>query len=363
MTAAVNEPLDVPAPKVREHVMLQAREALTRRVAQRSAVVANADATSAGLRAWLERLGHWAMAPQVAMATVLLLMVGIGLYALPFGDKQPRAALTPALDNHPSESAESAAATSAPMAAPEGLRDDVDSESAPEAKQADQASRARSSQPSSRFAPKPALQSKEKSARRSAGSPEMDDALGSTGRAESAKKAARPSKIAEGPATAAEEREQRPFAPAPPSPAPQVAAPKGEAIAIDAYGGGAPADKARAEPAASAPYESAKDEAGGLAEGIRRAQAGDAAGAIRILRPLVSGGEESARQQARLWLARSYRASGDCKAALAHYDVLNARKDAASASLSEAADCYARLGNDAQASALRARLKSATSKP
>jgi hypothetical protein len=113
------------------------------------------------------------------------------------------------------------------------------------------------------------------------------------------------------------------------------------------------------EPVASAPADSARAAVGELEAGIQRAQSGDWAEAIRILRPLTSAGADAERQKARLWLARAYRGSGQCASALPLYATFVARKDANSAVLSEAADCYARTGDEAQAAALRARLKGA----
>lgn len=390
MAETARIPLDIPSPRIREQVMVQAREALTRRSAERPAVVAS-DAPTAGLRGWLERLGHWAMAPQVAMATVLLLMVGIGFYALPFRETEPRAALEPTLESSDPEGAESAAATTAPMAEEDARKSRVVRPLEDREPPGEEA-RARASRSANRFAPKPAARSKDqradaerKDAERKEDALAPDDAIGSSGLGRVAKKAASPSKLEGAQAKSLEESAAGQFAP-PPAPVAQ----KG---AASSYGGGGPAaqsapiapvadslraepsvDRASAEPATAEPaaksarakpassgapaeFEAAPT---GIEEGIQRMQSGDPSGAIRILRPLVSTGSESDRQKARLWLARSYRQTGDCASALPYYATLVARNDAASAVLSEAADCYARTGDETQAALLRSRLKGAS---
>jgi len=65
----------------------------------------------------LSRFGELATSPQVAMATVLLLMIAVGTYYLPASDEAPTAALSPldpdALEAERSE-APTATATSLP---------------------------------------------------------------------------------------------------------------------------------------------------------------------------------------------------------------------------------------------------------
>jgi hypothetical protein len=74
-----------PSPEVEHRIMQAAREAIAGRARGPAREAATAAATYGGITEWFARLGSFAMSPQVAMASVLLLVVGIGLYALPFG--------------------------------------------------------------------------------------------------------------------------------------------------------------------------------------------------------------------------------------------------------------------------------------
>lgn len=99
-----------------------------------------------------------------------------------------------------------------------------------------------------------------------------------------------------------------------------------------------------------------------LAQGIDAARNGDYAGAIAVLKPLANKGAPSVRREAALWLARSYRASDNCSAALSLYAPLVESSSASAALIAEAVDCYERTGDAKQAAVLRSRLQPAKSK-
>ncbi|HEX6240751.1 MAG TPA: hypothetical protein VFZ61_07655, partial [Polyangiales bacterium] len=125
-------PLLSPSPEFEQRVMQAARDAMARR-ARGPAREAEASApASSKLTAWFARLGSFAMSPQVAMASVLLLVIGIGLYALPLGHQPEPTALRAAEDEAPTEhhSAESpaASATAVPVAQGEIAGEEVPAE-------------------------------------------------------------------------------------------------------------------------------------------------------------------------------------------------------------------------------------------
>jgi uncharacterized protein HemY len=103
--------------------------------------------------------------------------------------------------------------------------------------------------------------------------------------------------------------------------------------------------------------EARKDSAPDLAlnEGINAVRSGDYARAQKLLEPIAKDGPTTFRATAQLWLARAAKAQGDCKRALSFYDPLLAQKSASNAVLSEAAECYERIGATQQAAALRSR--------
>jgi TolA-binding protein len=98
-------------------------------------------------------------------------------------------------------------------------------------------------------------------------------------------------------------------------------------------------------------------QASALAQGIAASQRGEYGQAEKLLVPVAKGATGAERAQANLWLARSYRAQGDCARALGYYRTLTQAVSVGRDVLEEAADCYARVGNEQQASKLRARVQ------
>ncbi len=365
LQAAQAIPLEAPSQRVHDAVMLAAREAQARRGAQAQLQREAAPGLLAKLRAWLASAGTWAMSPQVAMASVLLLMLGVGLTALPLGRDREPVALR-ATEEAEAANPASATATAAPAApamelAPErpaDLREAAGDlgKAAPEPK-ADMAGstparrRRADANAEVQLAPKGGGASLDDSLSRD----ESDQAARDQARAK--KKPSQERKSADGYASVEEtafpsslgsagaasrkaaSRAEESFAAAPPPPSPSAQAPS-------------PTKATASEAESEASPESLL-----LAQGIRAAQNGDHVGAIAVLRPLAEKASMSIRREASVALARSYRALNDCKSALRYYGPISAIQGASASVLAEAADCYERTGQLKQASVLRSRIQ------
>jgi hypothetical protein len=394
-----NLPLLTPSPEVERRVMQAARDAIARRA--RGPAREASVPSGGGLSAWFARLGSFAMSPQVAMASVLLLVVGIGLYALPLGQRAPEsAALRVAEDEAPTSelapASPSAAATGVPT--PEPAQEPVPADrlaerSEHEEKQAraamDKASvpgealraakgsaRAKSAEAAPKAFPESQgvspTESKARVAKpapsKMASGAALDDAFGDLGSGArgggGAAKPARPASAAPaeesvGSEGMASNRQQAPYTAAPPAAAPapaRAAAPiakrKAEAESAE------PVAASEAPTAATAPATSKKEKDGSstaLIQGIAAARRGEHVLAQQLLQPLLASSNAGERAEARLWLARSLRERGDCARALEHYRVLTQPVTAPRGVLEEAADCQERVGNTAAASKLRSR--------
>ncbi len=359
--AAAEIPLEAPSPRLRAAVMDAARQALTQGGSKEApARRAEVGSLLSRLRALIERLSVWAMSPQVAMASVLILMVGIGLYALPLGDAPEQTALRAAEVDDEASWEEGAAeeraatATAAPVASGEAEPEQLEARTSdgklttsPEsarrqARREDSKAERAAAEPAAKPAPAP-LPSKRSASRpasnaigggsqkSASGAGLADDIHAPTETSERLRKGASPYAKAPPPAAA----EEADFAPAP----------------------------ARAEgspPSAEAPAQ-APHTPSALSEGVRAAQAGDHKRAIALLSPLADAKEASAnaRAEARRWLAHAYRGSNDCKTALRYYEPLVAQRTADRTLLLEAADCFARVGNQTRASELERRARPA----
>lgn len=398
-------PLLTPSPEVERRVMQAARDAIARRA--RGPAREASVPTGGGLTAWFARLGSFAMSPQVAMASVLLLVVGIGLYTvLPLGHAPESTALRVAEDEAPAEehappASPAASATAVPLSEPgtnavpaddvngwaereeKRARAAMDKASVPaKALESAKASRAKESSvpkafPESQAAPIPAQSKARASKPSSAGSKgtsledPFGDGLGSVGRAaggggvaaEPTKKA--PTARDEGAASNRGQAAQAPYAPAPPAAAPAPVAKRksadSEILADRAAEAEAPAPVAASAPSGAstqraAPAKKEQDASStALSQGIAAARRGEHVLAQQLLQPLLSSSNPRERDEARLWLARSLRERGDCARALEHYRVLTQSVTAPRSVLEEAADCQERLGNSAAASKLRSR--------
>jgi hypothetical protein len=381
LRVAESIPLDEPSPAVEQRIMQAAREAMSRKAGVTQALDTSTSPLT-GFRAWFERLGAWAMSPQVAMASVLLLVVGIGLYALPFGEPSAPEALHLAQEPEAEAPAPTAAATAAPSesAAEEAVAEDVEATSARVAERGEGAPdqdllEAMNAKPASRGGEKsqPAdatydAESRRKSAARSrpsglpaakpkaAAKDEMfGDDLGSVdGKGvgvATGTSGGGGSRYAPPPIEQQAEAKRDEAATARPAPAP-FAEPAAAVAAEEA-----PASPSNASPS----KESSKSVAGPvdfgpmLDQGLTASRSGDHARAVELLEPVVAKGPPALRASARPTLASSLRALGQCARALPHYAVLTKSISASRALLEEAADCYERVGNMAMARELRAR--------
>lgn len=397
--AASELPLDEPSPALDERVMAAAAAALAKRTEPRAV----APAWWSQLGATLARLGDWAMSPQVAMASVLVLVVGIGLYALPLHQSEERSALTTVdeVARFPSSSAEEATATGVPVPADELAA--AAEEKAGELGKGEAVELGRAGE--GRFAPPPEPPAKTKSNAAAAAT-----GGGSAGLAEakvrSAERARRaelddqgelPGKAARKPLSAPvpamepdAEREAVAAAPAPVAqrpapaqtasddarplgaavgvtsgaPAADVAQAAADKVADPAAQEGAPASAAPiapASPAASAaPSAKPVSERAELAKGMQALTAGRLPQAISVLTPLAQRGDGEVRELAQSLLAEALHDAGRCKEALVWYTRVVSRANASARSLELAADCYAKTGNDAKAAELRARARTST---
>ncbi len=369
LQVAESIPLEAPSARVHAAVMVAAREANVRREALAQASPSAKESAFELLRTWLRQLGTWAMSPQVAMASVLLLMLGVGLVALPLGQDREQTALRAA---HEAEEIKPATASGAVAPSSPAVQTDLDAPlGSPSTEGQTSEAELRSKKEATSLA-KPAAKRRE--AARAAGkslaarNETTDDSKvrGASERMTSGSGALK-GIGAQGAGAAAVNRSQqqaRPeprvqeslrareapadFAPAPP-PTPQAAAASTAQENSDAYAGSAQPAPKKAD---SAPEDQL------LAQGIGAARAGDYAGAIAVLKPLADQGSADVRRQAALWLARSYRATGDCPAALRRYAPLVQSASASPALLGEALDCYERTGDTQAAAVLRSRVQS-----
>jgi len=365
MQVAEAAPLEAPSQRVHDAVMLAAREAQARRAAQAQVKRDAAPGVLAKLRAWLASAGTWAMSPQVAMASVLFLMVGVGLMALPLGEDREPVALRAAEEPEAAQPASAAAAAmpaapAEPAAQPTSAQPSDEPESTGDFGGTESVSRAampRSASPR-RDAKVAAVPAKKGSGA------SLDDALLDS---ESDKRARDES--APAPKPSAEKKSADAYrsgggTPFPGSLGGTTSGPRGAASnAVEGFAEAPPPSPSAQAPspmqATAAEESEASPESQLLAQGIRAAQNGDHAGAIAVLKPLAEKASPSIRRDASLWLARSYRALDDCKSALRYYAPMTASQSASASVLVEAADCYQRTGELKQASALRSRAQPA----
>lgn len=359
-------PLLTPSPDVERRIMQAARAAQAGRA---KGLAREQQLPEVGVAGWFARISVWAMSPQVAMASVLILVVGIGLYALPIGQAPDSSALRATEDETESSSGEapapSAAATAAPTPEPELLAEQRRNGSEA-ARQADGAGKLSDPYGDQR-ARKEAMggPSKGRAATAKSGPYKGEHALGAArpqaegapndDQYQEAKRSARSDLEAEPGSASSQGRGG--FAPAPPA----AAAP----TPVEVQEKRAPALPRRStsvgeKPGAPAAFEesASKDKAGvtdDLAGGIAASQRGDHEQATRLLEPVARSASGAERAQANLWLARSLRAQGECERALTYYRPLTQALTASREVLLEAADCFARTGNEPQASRLRAR--------
>ncbi len=400
-----------PSPEVEHRIMQAAREAIAGRARGPAREAATAATSYGGITEWFARLGSFAMSPQVAMASVLLLVVGIGLYALPIGrDAAEPSALRATEeegDEHAAAPSPAASATATPIEERQG-------EGAPE----ETAARAPADREQRKAPPRaekvekeaPALGSararrasesldKAASAGRGAGPKEpmelqreskersisafpgakatLPESKGSAGAVAAKPKAGgkalseladdfapAPSRAAGGGGAATGEVSKKSAASkdyAQPSnnvygaPA-QAAAPAKSAPVAASAPPPAPAPMPRSEPAPKSAESAKADASGALAQGIAAIKRGDHAQGEKLLKPIATDGAGSDRSTAMLWLARSLRQRGDCAAALNFYRTLTQSVSAPRSVLEEAADCQDRTGNRAAAEKLRARV-------
>jgi len=367
MDVAEALPLAEPSKAVEERILRAARQTLAARAGSTEAREAARELS--GPRSWFARLSEWALSPQVAMASVLLLMVGIGLYSLPIGREQERVAF----EATPDERAPAASATANPATPSAGERDGAEERG--QGRTSDEGDQGYAAE-SARDEQLLKVQTARKARVRAAGSKSStglyDDAFGGLGeatngsgsnvraeRSPAGPVASSPLPMKSAPSKAMNAPAEPAFAPAPPAAARTASAPKPDKAMPDSKRA-LEAEVALQETrgAASEPAEEKAADAsqGQLGDGIAAARRGAYAQAVSLLTPLVNQGTESAREAARLWLARSLRGQGKCTEAVRYYGPLAQRADAPADVLSEAADCYDRTGDSALAGKLRGRL-------
>jgi hypothetical protein len=400
--AAAELPLDEPSAALDERVMAAAAAALEKRAPARKP----RPAWWGDLGATLGRLGDWAMSPQVAMASVLVLVVGIGLYALPLHQPAERSALTTVNEAPEVEVPPDLEGTATGMPVPAA---DVATaaheraELAPKGEGQGEGPR-KASGGSGRFAPPPALSAKKSASSGGADAPALaDDGVEAkvraarTQQAEAEEAAPSTSKV---PAKAAPKPASppAPSAPAMAEPAAPAelskdkAAPLGAAVAdgLGGAGAGASADdrRERAADDSEAPVAApsgaeavARDEVAAqasaavvsapapakpvneraeLAKGMQALTAGRLPQAITVLTPLAQHGSDEVRDLAQSLLAEALHDAGRCKEAVVWYAKVVNRPSASPRSLELAADCYAKTGRDAKAAELRTRARAAS---
>ncbi len=374
MQAAESLPVEAPSPRVHAAVMLAAREANARRGAVSMQKPARAQVSGFELvRTWLAQVGSWAMSPQVAMASVLLLMLGVGLVALPLGQDREQAALRAAEEPEAAQPAIASGAAAPSATAPEPVEGALKEEAA----RLDKSAPAESDQYRKSAVTKPAAQRREaayaaEKSRASQGKSAKgsDDlgalrGLGASGVGAASNETARGGKAlsrskqafpgapeAETAGRLEGQAQPTDFASPPPAPKPSLAAPVAQE---PSRGRVADAEETSSE----AKKDELSSEASLLAQGVSAARNGNYGEAIAVLRPLADKGSPSTRREASLWLARSYRATNDCATAVRFYAPLIASSSAAPAIVTEAADCYERVGDSKQAAVLRSRVQPA----
>jgi hypothetical protein len=396
-----------PSPEVEQRIMQAAREGIAGRA--RGPAREASQGASYGITAWFARLGSFAMSPQVAMASVLLLVVGIGLYALPFGRDGEQSALRATedeADEHagaPPSPAASAAAT--PLAQPEpSLRAEGEARGAasrPQGKMRERAmderellkgaqaekdvkalgsvaarkQSATADESAYAAAPSAARADRPKASKVEPVVQAFPGSKAGAGGASAAAKPKSPSKSLDqltddfGASASAGSvgSSARAAAPVPERVAKKESANQGYAQPSSNGYAAAPqaAAPARAAPreaevaseplAKSADKRAKADAASALEQGIAALKRGDHMQGEALLKPIASGGTGSDKATAMLWLARSLRERGDCAGALTYYRTLTQAVTTPRSVLEEAADCHARTGNAAAAERLRAR--------
>lgn len=327
LDVAAELPLVEPPDTLSDRVMEAARVALEKRasVLQKPPHTAASASTSTAL-SWWSRLSSWALSPQVAMASVLLLMVGMGLYALPLGRNATQLSLE-AIPEEPSPGDPSPGDPRAASAArvPLEAKDAAESEAGPSRLEEGvglprpEASRTRSKEKSK---PNPGV-------------------LG--GAVRDARPA--PADLARKTSAAHSAGRNEESAPLTAPAAPMKRAAPAAAYTLDE------ADLAKPESTRSESKQATL-----LADGMANAQRGAYAQAISQLVRVVNEGTPREQQIANLWLARSYRGQGNYARAVSYYELVLASNGVGNDVLAEAAESYERLGNMTRADELRARM-------
>ncbi len=318
---AVALPVAEPSDAVSERILLAAREAAANRAAK-----AALEPKEGRLSAWWTRLSAWAFSPQVAMASVLLLMVGMGLYALPLGRQSTQLALEAVPEDQALPAPGAASAALAPSQAAE----------------------------EEERAPSPMAEELERKG---------GDGLGY---AEPQRNAARRASGAASGAERAKLRQEEPARAFAKKEASHSAADEALAARPKASSSGSRPESAASRSAAPSPFpaaemaETAEMKASGgarmasaLKEGIEAVERAAYAQAIALLEPVASQGSASERSSAQLWLARAYRGQGRYAKAAEYYELVLRSPNFPRAALGEAADCFEQLGNPSRALQLR----------
>ncbi len=331
-------PMAEPSAAVSERVMLAARDALAARTEKahsplRPAHVAEAD--DKRQTTWWGRLTAWAFSPQIAMASVLLLMVGMGLYALPLGRQNTHLALEAA----PEDRAIPAPAASATLAPPQQENEDV----APYADLSESEARKATSSSGGGGEQK----QRSRPAREAAGTRrarESEPAL-----AASDKKSPAARNVAMDESVAVERSTQ--------AAAPKRAAAPQQDMGPVAFPASPTTAKTETARAANAGAPTATGIA--LEQGIDAVKRAAYAQAIALLEPVTVKGSLAQRNAAHLWLGRSFRGQGHYARAAEHYELALRAANVPREAFGEAADCFEHLGNKGRAQQLRQQMSEA----
>jgi hypothetical protein len=398
--AAAELPLDEPSAALDERVMAAAAAALEKHAPARKP----RPAWWSDLGATLGRLGDWAMSPQVAMASVLVLVVGIGLYALPLHQPAERSALAPVNEAPEADlpAALEGTATGVPVPAADVAAAAHERAEAAQKGEGQGALPRKASGGGGRFAPPPALPAKKSAASSDSEAAYLAD--------DGAEAKARPARARQAEAEEAAPAVSKAASQAAPKPAPEAApsapalaepaapaelskdkaGPLGAATGDGLGGAGANAEVRResaadsaqapggdpspaealarrdvaapASPAVVSAPAAAKpaSERADLAKGMQALTAGRLPQAISVLTPLAQHGSDEVRDLAQSLLAEALHDAGRCKEAVVWYTKVVSRPSTSSRSLELAADCYAKTGREAKAAELRARARAAS---
>jgi hypothetical protein len=370
--AASEAPLVDPSEGLDARIMAAAEAALQQRRAK-----GGSGSGAGAARSPVKRTGGWLTSPQLAMAAVALVVVGLAIHALR-SDEPEHAALAPATAP-PAETTGAPKPTATGAIAPLPVPD-----SQPELAEAKRAAAgagekeeraratARSAAPTGsagtgsalagpleRPAETVAFPSSAKNAADAVAPPVAVVRKRSAGAASVAAEAPLAAAASDDSSRGHAELEgltpqQLPSKSAEPPAVIQTPAPSPRAAETAAARAAVPPESPSASVAPAAAPRPTTERAD-LSRGIQALSAGKIQQAIVILFPLARSGSDEVRDLAQTLLAEALHDAGRCQDAIAWFNRVVARPSASRKSLELAADCYAKTGKDAKAEELRKR--------